>query len=140
MPTISLPPRSEPTTVTSAYAVLPMNATSNTPPLPKASKSEGGRPLANVVTTPDFGSTRNIRPVWVSGPYNAPSGPTVLPNPPSMPDTNSVGVAALALRASSAPSAVGPWSVGAVAWSHPPINRQAQIEMNTLGIESRSMV
>jgi hypothetical protein len=57
---MSLPPTSEPTRVTSAYAVLPMNATSTAPPMPTI---DFGRPLANVVMSPVFGSTREILPV-----------------------------------------------------------------------------
>ena len=41
----------------------------------------GGRPLANVVTAPVFGSTRRTRPAGPSVTYSAPSGPTVLPEP-----------------------------------------------------------
>ena len=55
----SLPPTSGPTTVTNAYAVPPMNATSVVPPMPMI---DAGRPLANVVISPVFGSTREILP------------------------------------------------------------------------------
>src|SRR6476620_776809 len=51
-----------------------MNATSVTPPM-----SDGGRPLANVVTAPVFGSTRRIRPLVGSVTKSAPPGPTALP-------------------------------------------------------------
>ena len=52
------------TSVTSAYAVLPMNATSIAPP---SGMTCGGRQLANVVNAPVFGSTREISPLAGSG-------------------------------------------------------------------------
>src|SRR5437867_4327908 len=82
MPTMSLPPTSEQTRVTSAYAVPPMNATSIAPPMPTI---DFGRPLANVVMSPVFGSTREILPAAPSVTFSAPPGPTVLPEPPSRP-------------------------------------------------------
>src|SRR6266508_4841048 len=85
MPTMSLPPTSEPTSVTSAYAVPPMNATSIAPPMPTI---DFGRPLANVVMSPVFGSTREIRPAAPSVTYSAPPGPMVLPVAPSRPVTS----------------------------------------------------
>lgn len=54
-----------------------------------------GRPLANVVTSLVPGSTREIRPAKVSGTYSAPSGPIVLPEPPSRPPTSKVTVGSL---------------------------------------------
>src|SRR5688500_5124027 len=92
MPTTSLPPTSGPTRVTSAYAVLPMNATSAAPPMPN---SRVDRPLANVVTSPVFGSTREILPAQPSVTYSARPGPTVLPEPPSRPVTSWVAVGPL---------------------------------------------
>src|SRR5512132_4071981 len=85
MPTTSLPPTSGPTTVTNAYAVPPMNATSVVPPMPMI---DSGRPLANVVISPVLGSTREILPAALSVTYSAPPGPTVLPEPPSRPVSN----------------------------------------------------
>jgi hypothetical protein len=81
MPTLVAAPGSgatkfEPTMVTSAYAVCLRKAMSTTPP---AKMGEIGRPLANVVTVPVSGSTREIRPTSASVTYSAPSGPTVLP-------------------------------------------------------------
>src|SRR6266480_4994697 len=89
MPTTSLPPTSEPTRVISAYAVLPMNATTIAPPRPTI---DFGKPLANVVMSPVFGSTRKILPAAVSVTYNAPPGPTVLPEPPSKPVSSWAGL------------------------------------------------
>src|SRR4051794_30682592 len=89
MPTTSLPPTSGPTSVTSAYAVLPMNATSITPPI---GAIRFGRPLANVVISPVFGSTREILPAVPSVTYNARPGPTALPEPPSRPVTSRVAL------------------------------------------------
>jgi hypothetical protein len=63
MPTVSLPPTSGPTTVTSAYAVPPLKATSVVPPRPMI---DFGRPLANVVISPVLGSTREILPAALS--------------------------------------------------------------------------
>ena len=77
--------------MTSAYAVLPMNATSIAPPMPTI---DAGRPLANVVMSPVFGSTREILPAAPSVTYSAPPGPTVLPEPPSRPVTSCVGLGA----------------------------------------------
>src|SRR6266545_174859 len=91
MPTTSLPPTSGPTTVTSAYAVPPMNATSVVPPRPM---NDFGRPLANVVISPVLGSTREILPAALSVTYNARPGPTVLPEPPSRPVSSWVGLGA----------------------------------------------
>jgi hypothetical protein len=81
--------------------MLSMNATSIAPPMiaPPMLMIAGGRPLANVVTSPVSGSTREILPAAPSVTYSAPSGPTVLPlalsKPVSSPVTSSV--------------AVGPW-------------------------------
>ena len=50
-----------------------------------------GRPLANVVTSPVCGSTREMRPAAPSVTYSAPSGPTVLPDAPSSPRDESRG-------------------------------------------------
>src|SRR5262245_56085607 len=80
-----LPPTSGPTSVTSAYAVAPMNATSIAPPMPTI---EGGRPLANVVTCPVLGSTREILPAAPSVTYSAPPGPMALPEAPARPVTS----------------------------------------------------
>src|SRR5205809_2851055 len=91
MPTMSPPPTSGPTRVTSAYAVPPMNATSVVPPMPTI---DFGRPLANVVITPVLGSTREILPAADSVTYSAPPGPTVLPEPPSSPVSSWVGLGA----------------------------------------------
>jgi hypothetical protein len=63
MPTVSVPPTSGPTRVTSAYAVPPMNATSVVPPTPLL---DCGRPLAKVVILPVLGSTREILPALLS--------------------------------------------------------------------------
>src|SRR5437667_7648325 len=91
MPTMSPPPTSGPTRVTSAYAVPPMNATSVVPPMPTI---DFGRPLANVVISPVLGSTREILPAADSVTYSAPPGPTVLPEPPSRPVSSWVGLGA----------------------------------------------
>src|SRR5205809_2731842 len=92
MPSTSLPPTSGLTRVTSAYAVLPMNATSIAPPMPMAG-FDFGRPLANVVISPVSGSTREILPAAPSVTYSAPSGPMVLPFAPSAkPVTSRVAV------------------------------------------------
>src|SRR5215216_6666056 len=107
MPSMSLPPTSGSTSVTSTYAVSPTNSTSMAPPKPM---SAFGRPLANVVTSPVFGSTRETLPaaLWVT--YNAPSGPAVLPEPPSRPVTSRVGLSPLdgaaAVAATGAISAI----------------------------------
>src|SRR5437764_10797895 len=87
MPSTALPPRSGPTRVTRTYAVWSRNATSIAPPMGKIA---GGRPLANVVLAPVFGSTRVIRPTAPSATYSAPSGPTVLPLVPSRPEASRV--------------------------------------------------
>src|SRR5262245_24301842 len=89
MPTTSSPPTSGPTRVTRTYAARPMTATSSAPPMPTTA---GGSPSANVVTSPDLGSTREIRPAAPSVTYSAPSGPTVLPEAPSNPVTSRVAV------------------------------------------------
>src|SRR5262245_33240333 len=104
MPTMLLPPTSGPTSVTSAYAVLPMNATSTTPP--KGNPTiRFGKPLANVVISPVSGSTREILPAWASVTYSAPPGPRALPEPPCNPVTSSsaVGPSDGILRASALP-------------------------------------
>src|SRR5687767_7126281 len=88
---MSLPPTSGPTRVTSTYAVLPMNATSIAPPMPTI---ELGRPLAKVVTSPVFGSTREILPAAPSVTYSAPPGPMVLPEAPSRPVTSRTALGA----------------------------------------------
>src|SRR5687767_9322837 len=77
-----------PTSVTITYAVSPTKAMSVGPPNPMI---DWGRPLANVVTSPVSGSTREIRPTAPSVTYSAPSGPTVLPDAPSSPVTSLVG-------------------------------------------------
>ena len=46
----------------------------------------GGSPSANVETAPDSGSTRKTLPALPSVTYNAPSGPTVLPEPKPLPN------------------------------------------------------
>src|SRR5206468_12746465 len=92
MPSTSLPPTSGLTRVTSAYAVLPMNATSIAPPMPMAG-FDFGRPLANVVISPVCGSTREILPAAPSVTYSAPPGPMVLPVAPSRPVTSRVALA-----------------------------------------------
>jgi hypothetical protein len=51
------------------------------PPKPAAGISFGS-PLAYVVVAPVLGSTRVILPAAFSVTYSAPSGPTVLPEPP----------------------------------------------------------
>src|SRR5438067_2788842 len=89
MPTTPSPPRSGPTRVTRTYAVPSRNATSTGPPMPRIAS---GRPLANVVTAPVFGSTRETRPALPSVTYSAASGPTVLPRPPLRPETRRVAV------------------------------------------------
>src|SRR5215207_5475247 len=89
MPSMSEPPTSGSTSVTSTYAVWPTNSTSMAPP---KSISAFGRPLANVATSPVLGSTRETLPAALSVTYNAPPGPTVLPEPPSRPETNWVGL------------------------------------------------
>src|SRR5215203_4080548 len=89
MPSMSEPPTSGSTSVTSTYAVWPTNSTSMAPPKPI---SAFGRPLANGVTSPVFGSTRETLPAALSVTYSAPSGPTVLPEPPAKPATNWVGL------------------------------------------------
>src|SRR4029453_14464806 len=71
---------SAPTTLTRAYAVEPMNATSITPPNGSASYFWGS-PLAYSVSSPLSGSTRQISPAAGWGTYSAPPGPTVLPEP-----------------------------------------------------------
>src|SRR5215216_3168862 len=91
MPSTLVAPRSEPTTLTSTYAVWPMNSTSMAPPKPI---NDFGRPLANVVTSPVFGSTRETLPAAPSVTYSAPPGPTVLPEPPSRPVSSWVGLGA----------------------------------------------
>src|SRR6266542_672569 len=98
MPSTWVPPTSGLTRVTSAYAMLSMNATSIAPPMnaPPMLMIAVGRPLANVVTSPVCGSTREILPAAPSVTYRAPSGPTVLPlalsKPVSRPVTSSVAV------------------------------------------------
>src|SRR5262245_37059200 len=62
-----------------------MNATSIAPPIPTM---ESGKPLANGVTSPVFGSTREILPAAPSVTYNAPPGPMPLPEAPARPVTN----------------------------------------------------
>ena len=51
-----------------------------------------GRPLANVVTAPVRGSTREILPAAPSVTYSAPPGPMALPEAPSRPATSRVAV------------------------------------------------
>ena len=63
-----------------------MNAMSIAPPMPKTC---GGSPDANCVTAPDRGSIRHTFPALPSVTYNAPSGPTVLPEPRPLPNTAS---------------------------------------------------
>ena len=101
---------SAPTTLTRAYAVEPMNATSITPPNGSASNFCGS-PLVYSVSSPLSGSTRQISPAAGWGTYSAPPGPTVLPEPapPGKAASNSgspgspTGGAALAERARSSP-------------------------------------
>ena len=62
--------------VTKSYAVEPLKATSIAPPI---GATASGRPLANVVTTPVLGSTRETLPATSSVTYSAPPGPTALP-------------------------------------------------------------
>ena len=76
--------------MTSAYAMLSMNATSIAPPMPMIDVF--GRPLANVVFSPVWGSTREILPAAPSVTYSAPSGPMVLPVAPCRPVTSRVAV------------------------------------------------
>jgi hypothetical protein len=95
MPSTLLPPTSGLTRVTSAYATLSMKATSIGPPMlkPPMLMIAGGRPLANVVFSPVWGSTREILPAAPSVTYNAPSGPMVLPlAPAAKPVTSRVAV------------------------------------------------
>src|SRR5215469_3333302 len=70
-----------------------MNATSVGPPRgnPLTLISAFGSPLANVVTFPVWGSTREILPAWPSATYNAPSGPMVLPMGLSNPEAKTDG-------------------------------------------------
>src|SRR5437867_13323560 len=70
----------DPTTLTRAYAVEPMNATSITPPN-GSWLNRRGRPLANSVFAPLSGSKRQISPAPGCGTYSAPPGPTALPEP-----------------------------------------------------------
>src|SRR5215208_1768647 len=102
------------TSVTSAYAVLPMNATSIAPP---SGMTCVGRQLANVVTAPVSGSTREISPLAGSGTYSAPSGPTVLPEPPArsvtQPGVTVVAPGGAALAANAAIIAITNGSVTA---------------------------
>jgi hypothetical protein len=65
-----------------------MKATSIAPPIPTM---KGGSPLANVVTSPVVGLTREILPTTPSVTNRSPPGPMVLPDPPSSPDTSSWG-------------------------------------------------
>jgi hypothetical protein len=53
----------------------------------------GGNPAANVETCPDVGSTRKTFPALPSVTYNAPSGPTVLPEPKPLPNEASCDTA-----------------------------------------------
>jgi hypothetical protein len=69
--------------------MLSMNATSIAPPMPMIAV---GRPPANVVISPVWGSTREILPSAPSVTYSAPSGPMVLPDAPSRPVTSRVEV------------------------------------------------
>src|SRR5690348_1629334 len=80
-----------------------MNATSMAPPMPTM---KGGRPLANVVTCPVFGSTREILPAAPSVTNSAPPGPTVLPDPLARPVTSSVAVGPAASRCPRVPNGV----------------------------------
>ncbi len=50
--------------MTKSYAVEPLKATSIAPPI---GATASGRPLANVVTTPVLGSTRETLPRYVLG-------------------------------------------------------------------------
>src|SRR5688572_29025471 len=138
MPLTSLPPTSGATPVTSAYAVFPMNATSNGPP---PAMTLVGRPLANVVTTPDWGSTRATRPAAASATYSAPSGPTALPKLPSRPEASSTAVGGPELLAASGPSpARSSPEGGAVVWSQPAIKTPTPIATSPLEIELQSML
>src|SRR5687767_14001074 len=138
MPLTSLPPTSGATPVTSAYAVFPMNATSNGPP---PAMTLVGRPLANVVTTPDWGSTRATRPAAASATYSARSGPTALPKLPSRPEASSTAVGGPELLAASGPSpARSSPEGGAVVWSQPAIKTPTPIATSPLEIELQSML
>src|SRR5687768_6492990 len=66
-----------------------MNAMSMAPPIPT---TNGGSPLANVVTSPVLGSMREILPAAPSVTKSAPPGPTALPDPLARPVTSSVAV------------------------------------------------
>src|SRR5262245_2759439 len=70
-----------------------MKATSIAPPIPTAGIIFG-RPLANVVTSPVCGSTREIRPAAPSVTYRAPPGPMALPEAPCKPVTSRVALGA----------------------------------------------
>src|SRR6185503_16069529 len=61
------------------------------PPMPTMN---GGKPLANVVTVPVVGSTRDTLPTAPSVTNSAPPGPIVLPDPLAKPLTRSVAVGA----------------------------------------------
>src|SRR5215213_7099263 len=61
------------------------------PPKPAAGINFGS-PLAYVVAAPVLGSTRVILPAARSVTYSAPSGPTVLPEPPCRPATKRCAV------------------------------------------------
>src|SRR5688572_648246 len=80
-----------------------MNATSMAPPMPTMN---GGRPLANGVTCPVFGSTREILPAAPSVTNSAPPGPTVLPDPLAKPVTNNVAVGSAASRWPRVPNGI----------------------------------
>ncbi len=67
------------------YAVLPMNATSIAPPMPTIARRQTAGERRDL---PVFGSTREILPATPSVTYSAPPGPTVLPEPPSRPETS----------------------------------------------------
>src|SRR3954447_13044438 len=111
------------TRVTSAYALLPRNATSVAPPGPKI---RFGRQSANVDVSPLPGSIRTIRPAIPSVTYRAPSGPTVLPNEPWRPDTRPSGSVLSGCPGGDAAAAAGAASTRAVAHSRV-IHRRARI-------------
>src|SRR5678816_3043987 len=80
MPTMSCSPRSDPTPVTSAYAVAPRKTTSTTPaPMKNGSGLRFGNPVVKSVKSPVFGFTRQMEPSSGAVTYKSLPGPTVLP-------------------------------------------------------------
>ena len=89
------------------------------PPKPAAGINFGS-PLAYVVVAPVLGSTRVILPAAFSVTYSAPSGPMVLPEPPSRPVTNRYAVGSLEGGAArAAGGATNASSVSTRRTSHP---------------------